>query len=206
MTLTCVHGFLGLPSDWNFLLETGFDVEAIDLVRASIPNSGDILLGYSMGGRLALQALIAGAKYRKAIFVSTRVNDAEPDRGVRDEAWARRFETEEWTSLTQDWNGQPIFGGHRVERLEEDFDRSLLARTLRKWSPAALPPVASRLREIDIPTLWIAGERDSKYTAEARRAAESIPNASVEIISGSGHRVPWEAPVAFIACLRDFSR
>jgi 2-succinyl-6-hydroxy-2,4-cyclohexadiene-1-carboxylate synthase len=204
--LTCLHGFLGLPSDWNFLREAGFDVQAIDVLREPIPTQGDILVGYSMGGRLALQALLGGACYRKAIFVSTRVSDAEPNRREQDEEWARRFETEEWTSLLRAWNEQTLFDGHVVERREEDFDRAALARALREWSPAVLPPVASRLHEIDIPTLWMAGERDVRYTADARHATERIANARVEIIAGSGHRVPWEEPAAFIACVRDFSR
>jgi 2-succinyl-6-hydroxy-2,4-cyclohexadiene-1-carboxylate synthase len=206
MPITALHGFLGLPSDWNFLRQTGLDVQAIDVMHEAIPAEGDVLLGYSMGGRLALQALLGGARYRKAIFVSTRVSDAEPNRRESDEAWARRFESEEWTSLLRAWNAQDLFGGQAVERREEDFDRAALARALREWSPAVLPPVSSRLHEIDIPTLWIAGGRDAKYVAEARRGADSIANARLEIIEGAGHRVPWEAPAALAACVGDLSR
>jgi 2-succinyl-5-enolpyruvyl-6-hydroxy-3-cyclohexene-1-carboxylate synthase len=203
---TALHGFLGLPSDWNFLRDAGFDVRAIDTLHEPVPMHGDVLLGYSMGGRLALQALLGGARYRKAILVSTRIGDAEANRREHDEAWAGRFENEEWTALLRAWNGQTLFGGHFMERRQEDFDRAALARALREWSPAVLPSVASRIREIDIPTLWIAGERDVRYTAEAQQAADAMPNARVEIIAGAGHRVPWEESAAFIACVRDFSR
>lgn len=205
MILTALHGFLGLPSDWDFLRDE-FEVDAIDVLRDEIPPQGDVLLGYSLGGRLALQALLGGAKYERAIIVSTRVSDAEPDRRERDEAWARRFETEEWEPLLRDWNAQPLFGGHAMPRQERDFDRAALARALRELSPAVLPSVAERLRELDLPILWIAGERDIKYVAEARRVGELLPRAEVAIVAGAAHRVPWEKPAVVRRLIREFVR
>jgi pimeloyl-ACP methyl ester carboxylesterase len=58
------------------------------------------------------------------------------------------------------------------------------------------------LNELTIPTLWIAGARDSKYVAEAKRAASLAPNARVSIVDGAGHRVPWERSDEFVALLR----
>jgi 2-succinyl-6-hydroxy-2,4-cyclohexadiene-1-carboxylate synthase len=205
MKLTALHGFLGLPSDWDFLRDE-FDVEAIDVLRDPVPREGDVLLGYSLGGRLALQALLGGANYRRAIVVSTRVSDAEPGRRERDETWARRFEAEEWEAVLRDWNAQALFGGHAMPRDERDFDRAALARALRELSPAVLPPVSARLGEIDIPVLWIAGERDAKYVSEARRAVELLPSAELAIVPGAAHRVPSEQPAAFRVLVREFTR
>jgi 2-succinyl-6-hydroxy-2,4-cyclohexadiene-1-carboxylate synthase len=199
--ITALHGFLGLPSDWDFLR---MDVIAPDL--RDIPREGDTLLGYSLGGRLALHALLDGARYRNAVIVSAGLG-VEEDRDARlaqDEHWAERFEHGEWYTLMRDWNAQPIFGGHAMPRHESDFDRRELARQLREWSPALLPPVAARLHEIEIPVLWIAGSRDAKYVAEARRAVELLPNAELWIAEGAAHRVPWEQPEAFAARLREF--
>lgn len=203
--ITALHGFLGLPSDWDFLRDE-FDVDAIDVFRDDIPPEGGVLLGYSLGGRLALQALLAGAKYERAILVSTRISDAEPDRRERDEAWARRFERDDWAPLLRDWNAQALFGGHDMVRDEREFDRATLARALRELSPAVLPSVAARLGDIDIPTLWIAGERDAKYVAEATRAAELVPRSEVAIVVGAAHRVPWEKPAELRRLIRDFVR
>ena len=194
--ITCLHGFLGLPSDWDFLRAAGFEIETPPL--DAIPPAGDVLLGYSMGGRLAIRALLGGARYRRAVIVSARVSDAEPGRRESDEAWARRFESEEWSTLMRAWNAQPVFGGRALPRNERDFDRAALARALREWSPAVLPPVAQRLREITIPVLWIAGEADAKYVAEAHRAVDLLPNAELWICEGAGHRVPWEQPLRFV--------
>ncbi len=103
----------------------------------------------------------------------------------------------------RDWNAQPVFGGHETVREERDYDRAALARQLREWSPGVLPPVASRLHELTIPTLWIAGSRDAKYVAEAERGA-SLTHGEWSVVAGAGHRVPWEAPEAFVDVLRGF--
>jgi 2-succinyl-6-hydroxy-2,4-cyclohexadiene-1-carboxylate synthase len=184
-----LSGFLGLPSDWEFLPWPPSATE------------GEVLLGYSMGGRLALQ-LLERERFTKAIIVSSGLNAPDDDRRIRDEAWARRFESEEWTSLMQAWNAQPVFGGHQLERREADYERHELARQLREWSPAVLP--SPRLEVIDTPILWIAGERDAKYVDVAHQAVARLPHAELWICPDAGHRVPWEQPEAFVTRLRRF--
>jgi 2-succinyl-6-hydroxy-2,4-cyclohexadiene-1-carboxylate synthase len=89
-----------------------------------------------------------------------------------------------------------------LERREEDYDRAELARQLREYSPAVLPP--PELERIDTPVLWIAGERDAKYVEVAKRAVARLPHAEMWICPDAGHRVPWEQPEAFVARLRAF--
>lgn len=184
-----LSGFLGLPSDWDFLPWT------------HSATGGEVLLGYSMGGRLALQ-MLESRRFAKAVIVSAGLNAPDEERRARDEEWARRFEREEWSALMRAWNAQPVFGGHHLERREEDYDRAELARELREYSPAVLPP--PRLESIATPILWIAGERDAKYVDIARRAVERLPNAELWICPDAGHRVPWEQPEAFVSRLRAF--
>lgn len=198
--ITCLHGFLGSPRDWDFLRDAGFDIDTPPL--DGIPPRGDVLLGYSLGGRLALHALLAGARYERAILVSTGLGvEGESSRIARrasDEAWARRFESEDWSSVIKAWNTQPVLAGPALSRSRGVYD----SRALREWSSAVLPPVASRLHEMTIPTLWIAGARDAKYVEEAERAASLAREARVAIIEDAGHRVPWERREEFIAALR----
>ena len=198
--ITCLHGFLGNPHDWDFLRDAGFAIETPPL--DAIPPHGDMLLGYSLGGRLALQALLAGADYKRAILVSTGLGiEGEEPRAARrasDEAWAQRFESEDFETVMAAWNAQPVLAGPALSRTHEDYD----PRALREWSSGALPPVTSRLHELTFPTLWIAGARDTKYVAEAHRAASIAPSARVAIVEDAGHRVPWEQPSALIAILR----
>jgi len=203
--ITALHGFLGKGSDWGFLRDAGFAVDTPPL--DAIPPQGDVLLGYSLGGRLALHALLAGACYRRAIFVSAGLGiedeAARTARRAADEVWARRFEHDDWETLMRDWNAQPLFGGHAIARDERDYDRAALAHALRAWSPGVFPPVAARLHELTVPTLWIAGANDAKYTAEAARGAGGSRGEAV-IVGGAGHRVPWEAPDALSETIRSF--
>jgi 2-succinyl-6-hydroxy-2,4-cyclohexadiene-1-carboxylate synthase len=200
MVITCLHGFLGNPHDWDFLREAGFTIETPPL--DAIPPHGDTLLGYSLGGRLALHALLAGAQYKRAIFVSTGLGiegeEARAARRAADESWAQRFETEDFDSVMAAWNAQPVLAGPALTRTRDDYD----PRALREWSSGALPPVASRLHELTIPTLWIAGALDVKYVAEAKRAVSLAPNANLAIIEDAGHRIPWQKPREFMERLQ----
>ena len=189
MVIRTLSGFLGLPADWDFL------------PWPHSPSEGDVLLGYSMGGRLALR-LLEERRFRAAVIVSAGLNAPDDDRRRRDEAWAARFERDDWPALMRDWNAQPVFGGHVLERREEDYDRSELARQLREYSPAVLPP--PRLESIETPVLWVAGERDAKYVEIGKAAAARLPNAELWICPDAGHRVPWEQPEAFVGRLRAF--
>lgn len=222
----CLHGFLGLPRDWDFL---PFPHRAVNLFEHGLAEldeakEDDILLGYSMGGRLALRELLT-RRFRTAVIVSAGLNleersavdgpgltaqprTAQPTREQRqadDDAWARRFEGDEpWWSLMKDWNTQPVFAGHEQPRNEQDFDRKKLAAALREWSSGRLEPLAPRLKEIDVPVLWIAGERDVKYVIEGSRAVSLLPQGELWVCPRAGHRVPWERPEAFLARLRPF--
>jgi 2-succinyl-6-hydroxy-2,4-cyclohexadiene-1-carboxylate synthase len=178
-------GFLGLPSDFDFLPEV----------------DANVLLGYSMGGRLALDRL-QRERFDSAVIISAGLNAPDEARKRRDEEWARRFESEEWTSLMRAWNAQDVFGGHVLERREEGYDRAELAMELRELSPAVLPP--PKLESIETPILWVAGERDTKYVDIAKQAVRRLPHAELWICPNAGHRVPWEQPDALVARLRTF--
>ena len=227
MVILALHGFLGRGSDWDFLREAGFEVEAPDLFgvipsvsegpgrvgsedvasrTAQPPRSlatlgmtggHDVVLGYSMGGRLALHL---ANKAKLAIIISAAITPGDAARRERDEAWAKRFEHDRWDDLLRDWNAQPLFGGHQVLRREEDFDRRALAAALREWSPAVLIP--PNLTTINTRVLWIAGEHDRHYVEEGERAVSLLPDATLAIVEGAGHRVPFEKPQAVVDLLR----
>jgi 2-succinyl-6-hydroxy-2,4-cyclohexadiene-1-carboxylate synthase len=166
-------------------------------------DSSPIILGYSLGGRLALHLLAErSSTFKAGIIVSAGLGiEGEGERRRRrvdDSEWARRIEHEDWQSVARDWNAQPLFNGPMPgERVESAFDRRRLGAALRSWSPAVQAPFKPRLGEITVPTLWIAGEDDAAYAAAGRRAVESLPNGSLWICPNSGHRVPWEQPQRF---------
>lgn len=230
----CLPGFLGTAADWKpfdeaWAATSGTTVRALDLFDKPLPaetpaqwafkfvralrqvDDAPIIAGYSMGGRLALHALLAEPRlFRAAIIVSAGLGiegeEARQERRVRDDRWAARFETEEWRSVVADWNRQPIFGGSPTprERSETEFDRDALATALRWWSPAVQKPLGELLGAVIAPVLWVAGERDERYVDEARRAAAILPDCTLWIVPGAGHRAPWDAEERFRERVAEF--
>jgi 2-succinyl-6-hydroxy-2,4-cyclohexadiene-1-carboxylate synthase len=221
-----VHGFLGLPSDWDLLLSNhgtsharislwdyASDPEVRDLASAAARLNGEararlertgsqgLLCGYSLGARIALHALLEAPQlWRAAIFISASAGlESNDDRRLRvekDEQWALRFESEPWTELLEAWNRQDVFRGDGPSpfRRPEQFKRETLAFALRKWSLGRQENLTPRLAEIKLPTLWVAGSRDTKFAALTERYGESNPIFKSTIIPGTGHRVPLSQP------------
>ena len=221
--IRCLHGFLGTGDDWApfseaFRSASGMRVECPDLfaepsnepladfaVRFTRP-SGSVLIGYSMGGRIALRSLLRRPDaFRAAVIISAGLGIADPDERRRridsDASWARRFEVEPWPQLIAAWNEQSVFGGSALPMPREEsarLNRDALAAALRSWSPGRDARLGSSdLQKVSCPVLWVAGERDSKYAAEARAAVLSLPRGAHWLAPGAGHRVPWEAPDTF---------
>ncbi|MGI4791008.1 MAG: alpha/beta fold hydrolase [Janthinobacterium lividum] len=241
MRLHCLHGFLGSPHDWDNLgmaLNASEALVKADLFgddyfpeAASMPawaeayyqheilpaltgpmKSGNYLLGYSLGGRLALHLAAQHSELWDGIIIvgaNPGLDSAEARalRRTNDETWAKRFETEPWEPLLAAWDAQPVFAGRPSkagERREEDFSRVRLAGSLRRWSLGAQIPLWEALNTLSCPLLWIAGVEDAGQVAICRRVKETIPQAEVWVAENAGHRVPWEQPAAFTARVLEF--
>jgi len=223
----CLHGAVGMAADfrgfakrladhktgsravdlWRFLdccpmplTEFGKALNADAGGEASRGN-GRALLGYSMGGRLALHALLEiPHPWRAAVIVSAHPgleSDAEREaRRAADAAWATRALAGNWQEFLTAWNAQPVLGGAIRDPQASGglvIRRREIARSFVDWSLGAQQPLWDRLHEITIPVLWVAGEHDAKFLDLAKRATALIPNSRLAVAPGSGHRVPWEA-------------
>lgn len=180
--LTFFPGFLGRISDLDFLRDIDTPLK--------------VAVAYSMGARIILRVTIDRAKFDRLVIISAGLNleEGREERRARDERWAKRFESDPWDELMRDWNAQPVFGGHFLERDERDYDRRELAYELREFSPGKSKPLAPDLHKIKVPVLWIAGERDTQYVEIARRSVALLPKGELWICPDAGHRVPWEQP------------
>jgi 2-succinyl-6-hydroxy-2,4-cyclohexadiene-1-carboxylate synthase len=222
----CLHGAIGMAADWRGfaknLAAAGIGSRAVDLWRfleccpMPLPDFGKALnadaggevfrgssralLGYSMGGRLALHALLEkDHPWQAAVIVSTHPGLEEDRSGRRaaDAEWASMALTGNWQQFLEAWNSQAILGpaplrdprssGSLITRRRE------VARSFVDWSLGNQEPLWDRLGEISIPVLWIVGDKDLKFLALAERAVSLIPNACLAVAPGAGHRVPWEA-------------
>ncbi len=215
-----LHGFLGLPSDWTMFNFIDYPMEInhseldfnswSQLCNSEVAfcSGKNILLGYSLGGRLAMHMLLsAPTLWDAAIFVSAHPGlDCDRERESRlvsDQRWARHFLEEPWDDLMCAWNENAVFGGFPLlhPRIEKDYDRKILAQQLSHWSLGKQEFLLDRLKKLSIPTLYIAGQRDKKFTAIAEKFREV---GSVSIIPEAAHRVPWDQPEKFATQINQF--
>lgn len=222
-----LHGSIGAASDFRVLAKSlaqgGIGSRAVDLWRFLEPGSmsltefgsilnedargetfrgtGRSLLGYSMGGRLALHSLLEeNHPWQAAVIISAHPGlEDELERSSRraaDSTWAAKSFAGDWKSFIDQWNAQPLLGGdirepEATQRLVSR--RREISRSFLDWSLGVQEPLWSRLSEITVPVLWIVGEKDQKFLDLAQKAVPMLPNGYLEIAPGAGHRVPWEA-------------
>jgi 2-succinyl-6-hydroxy-2,4-cyclohexadiene-1-carboxylate synthase len=176
-------------------------------VRALEP---EILVGYSMGGRIALHAAFT-VKPQRLILIgaSPGLQDAgeRAQRKQQDDALADRIEQIGIEAFAIEWGSQPHFEG-QPERVRSaayaDRLRNTphgLAAALRGLGTGVMDPLWDRLPELDLPVTLIAGERDEKFRAIAERMRERLPQADLTIVPGAGHAAQLERPELVAAAI-----
>ena len=231
--LVWLHGFLGHHQEWEpvsrafnewpqLWLElpghgASADLQAVDfattdaLIAATLahyPIDKYWLIGYSLGGRLAMYH---AAHHRESGLCGLVVEgghpglDNETDREARlqhDARWAARFRHEKLSRVLEDWYQQPVFSDLDEQQrtalvaLRSQNNAAALAATLEALSLSRQPDLQAALSPLQIPFYYLCGERDMKFRAIAARLG-----LTPEIISGAGHNAHLEAPAAFSARL-----
>ena len=223
-----LHGSVGLCSDWRAtataLARAGIGSRSVDLWRflcceplpltsfgeifhagiagGNHPRASRILTGYSLGGRLALHALLADSGFwQGAVILSAHPGlpdeSSRAQRRAADATRAAQALQMPWPDFLEMWNKQPILGGGALRDADETrrlmSRRREIARSFIDWSLGAQEPLLELFSTLKIPILWIAGERDEAYRRHAESAVGRLPNARLALAPGAGHRVPWQA-------------
>jgi len=168
------------------------------------------LVGYSMGGRLALH--IAATRPERILSLLTVGAHAGLDEEARegrrrdDEALAQRIESEGLEAFVDYWSRLPLFEGlerrgpsflAQVRAARMDNHVAGLAGSLRGMGAGAMRPVWNELNRVKVPSTFVAGQLDHGYAASARRLAASVPDGRVVLVQRAGHTVHQERPEAF---------
>lgn len=230
--LVLLHGFTGAPASWDavraalpehirviapallghgdpaFGAKTWEDeVDRVaDVVRGARGHAH--LVGYSMGGRVALGVLARhpGIATRATLIGAGPGLEDAGEREARrrdDDARARMIELEGVDAFVRAWEQEPIFATQRsLPREVRDRHRAIrlshsaagLAASLHTLGQGAMPSLWSELEHIDVPCTLLVGGEDVKLRAIAARMSERLPRARVELVPSAGHDVPLERP------------
>ncbi len=235
MTTLALHGFTGEGADFDALrahLPAAADFRAPDLpghgsrralrepedygLRAHLAivdeavghREGVTLLGYSMGGRLALHwALANPTRWRRLILIGTSPGlataEEREERRLADAALATFLRTQGLAAFQKYWHHQPMLrtffqaaspAREALLARRADNQPDALALSLEAVGTGSLPSLWDRLGELRGAVDLVTGEFDPKFTEVARRMGEKIPRARLSVVEGAGHAVHLERP------------
>jgi 2-succinyl-6-hydroxy-2,4-cyclohexadiene-1-carboxylate synthase len=209
------HGSsLELPAD-SYTTEgaTRAVIDTLDRLEVERP----IVVGYSMGGRLALYLALRYPGRCDGLFLESTSPGLEgaEERSARratDEERAKRLESGGFEIFLEDWYRQPLFASlARHENLlaraidaRRHNDPGELAASLRGMGTGSQPSLWGELEDLAVPALIVAGGLDEKYATYSSRMAIISPRIEPVVIPGAGHNVRAEAPAEYAALLRRF--
>ena len=241
-TILFLHGFLGSSSDWlpvAHRLRAAWHCVLVDLPghgRAQFPEQPELytlpgaaqavldgvqqpvhLVGYSMGGRLALQlALQHPERFLSLTLISASPGlptaSARAARRRADDALAAALEQDGLNAFLTTWYAQTLFGN--LQRKPALWRRLLsrrrkncaaeLARMLRGGSVGRQTSRWSHLKKLRLPVLLLAGQQDEKYVQLMRPMSVHIPGAELRVVPGASHAVVEEQPARVARALEKF--
>jgi 2-succinyl-6-hydroxy-2,4-cyclohexadiene-1-carboxylate synthase len=243
--LLLLHGFLGSRDDWCEItdrLGPGFRTLAVDLpghgmsttvegalhrmdncAAALIDLLDDItgdpchLIGYSMGGRLALYlAVTYPERFASVILESAspglRTAEERAARRKADEALADRLEGGALDRFLKDWYAQPMFESLRANRprmaelmaRRRQNEPSALARSLQHMGLGMQPSLWDKLDKLKTPLLLLAGAKDRKFVGLARAMCDLCHCGQMRIIDDCGHNIHHERPAEYSRQVLEF--
>lgn len=235
-----LHGLLGSQHDWNevlSLLQNFPKIRPLTLdlpfhglsshitcdgfaeIRAQLQHSLThliglqpfYLVGYSLGGRVALDYLlnVSAPNLKGTILEGANIGlTSEKEREARfqnDLNWANRFHHEPIEIVLRDWYQQPIFADLTdVQRDEYIANRqhnqgSQIAKMLEATSLAKQKNYVQQLKAFQKNVIFFVGEQDSKF----RKMVEKY-HLPTEIIQNAGHNTHRSNAPEFVEKLLDF--
>lgn len=163
------------------------------------------LVGYSMGGRLALYiALTYPVMVARLTLESASpglaTESEQAERRAADEALADQIEANGIEWFARMWEHLPLFA-HQSDTVQAALREVRLkqspkglANSLRGMGTGAQPSLWDRLPELTMPVDLIVGALDTKFVAINQQMAARIPDCRLHVVEGAGHSVHQEQP------------
>lgn len=181
------------------------------------------LVGYSMGGRLALYLTVHfPERFIGAVLESAspglKTEEERRQRVQRDRQLATELETTDFGEFLTNWYEQPLFASMKcfadslkrsstfaqmLERRQQNQPTEL-AKSLRNLGSGSQPSLWAELAHNQVPLLLLIGELDQKFVQINQEMQALCSSAQIQIIAGCGHNVHFENMQSFLESLRGF--
>ncbi|MGD6804932.1 2-succinyl-6-hydroxy-2,4-cyclohexadiene-1-carboxylate synthase [Rossellomorea aquimaris] len=211
------HGKTDSPEDpQRYRMEQA--VKDLNVILEELDITEVYLLGYSMGGRLALAFASAFPYKVKALILESsspglKMQYERRQRSEGDEKLADMILSKGLSEFVDYWEDIPLFSSqHRLPAAEQEAIRQNrlsqnplgLANSLRGMGTGSQPSYWEELSNLPMGMLYIVGELDRKFCMIAEEMKESAQNASIIKVPGAGHALHVEEPEKFGTIVRKF--
>ena len=211
------HGKSDAPSNPSY-----YNIESITaqikIIKDHLTPNKIFLLGYSMGGRIALSYTVAYPEDIKGLILESASagikNDAERQKRYEDDLKLAEFiETHTLEEFIETWSDQELFNTQRrfsndklkkIRKKKASGSKIGYANSLKGFSTGIMPPVHDKLKKIPLKILLITGDLDSKFTGINARLAKRFFKAKHKIVRNSGHSTHLEEPKRFVEIVLNY--
>lgn len=210
-----------LDSGGSWMLETCAATAAlIASLAAENPQRPIHLLGYSLGGRVALQTLArtSATEHREKLVVvgaTPGIGDAR-ERARRqdwDRALAEHIRREGMVAFLESWQQQPLIATQtrieagplaRMQARRRTLDTQALALAAIGLGTGSMDSCWNELEALRQEVLVMVGALDEKYRAIGEAMVARLPNGRLAVVEEAGHCCHLEGLVQAVALLKAF--
>jgi 2-succinyl-6-hydroxy-2,4-cyclohexadiene-1-carboxylate synthase len=211
------HGKSDSPADPNYYNIESM-VNQIKYVKDHLTKNKIFLVGYSMGGRVALSYAVAHPDDIKGLVLESATagfkNDQEREKRYQNDLKLVEFiQTHSLDEFIELWTDQELFNTQR--RFSNDKLKTLrrkraagskigYANSLKGFSTGIMPPLHDKLKKFPVKVLLISGDLDTKFTGLNARMAKKFFKAKHKIVKNSGHNTHLEEPKRYIEIVTNY--
>ncbi|MDB9314871.1 2-succinyl-6-hydroxy-2,4-cyclohexadiene-1-carboxylate synthase [Spirulina sp. CS-785/01] len=174
------------------------------------------LVGYSMGGRIALYLALQFPQYFPKIILESASPGLETatereQRRNRDEQLAQQLETLPFSEFLTRWYNNPLFASLKPHpQFPTMYQRRLnnspphLATSLRYCGTGVQPSLWEKLPQLSSPLLLLVGDKDQKFLRINQKISQTCPTSQLQVIENCGHNIHLETPHRFSYTVKQF--
>jgi 2-succinyl-6-hydroxy-2,4-cyclohexadiene-1-carboxylate synthase len=211
------HGNTDVPADYmRYSMEKVTEDLKNILNKLCIEKAS--VLGYSMGGRLALSFACLYPHYIKCLILESaspglKSLEERRLRKEQDNRLADQIVTEGIGNFVEYWENIQLFSSQKdlptnIQTIvrEERISNSVLglANSLRGMGTGSQPSWWAELQTLDFPVLLITGDLDRKFYQIAAKMQKLIKNCEWKIIKNTGHAIHVEDVEKFDKIVSEF--